>query len=89
MMQRILLAATCVTLAALCSACWLEPKGERPGFGISGELTTEPVADWSFAHGQPAPLQLVNPPGSRELGTTMHDGKLYVPCDLGFIADRA
>lgn len=48
MMQRILLAATCVTLAALCSACWLEPKGERPGFGISGELTTEPVADWSF-----------------------------------------
>jgi hypothetical protein len=40
--------AVLLVLAAICSACWLEPKGERPGFGISGELTTEPVADWSF-----------------------------------------
>jgi hypothetical protein len=40
--------ATCLALAALGSACWLEPKGARPGFGISGELSTETVADWSF-----------------------------------------
>ena len=42
------LSATCLALAVACSACWLEPKGERPGFGISGELTTEAVTDWSF-----------------------------------------
>ena len=42
------LSATCLVLAVACSACWLEPKGERPGFGISGELTTEAVTDWSF-----------------------------------------
>ncbi len=55
----------------------------------TGTLVTEPVEDWSFAHGQPAELQLVNPPGSRQLGTMVHEGELYVPCDLGFIADRA
>ena len=42
------LSATCLVLAVACSACWLEPKGERPGFGISGELTTAAVTDWSF-----------------------------------------
>jgi len=42
------LSATCLVLAVACSACWLEPRGERPGFGISGELTTEVVTDWSF-----------------------------------------
>jgi hypothetical protein len=42
------LSATCLVLAVTCSACWLEPRGERPGFGISGELTTETVTDWSF-----------------------------------------
>ena len=40
--------AACLIMAVACSACWLEPKGERPGFGLSGELTTEPVTDWSF-----------------------------------------
>ena len=42
------LSTTCLVLAVACSACWLEPKGERPGFGISGELKTEAVTDWSF-----------------------------------------
>ena len=55
----------------------------------TGTLVTEPVGDWSFAHGQPAELQLVDPPGSRQLGTMVHEGALYVPCDLGFIADRS
>ena len=35
-------------LVALAAACSLEPSGERPGFGLSGQLAREPVSDWSF-----------------------------------------
>ena len=35
-------------IALLAAACSLEPSGERPGFGISGEVARTPVSDWSF-----------------------------------------
>ena len=40
-----------VTLLAagiLAFGCGVEPRGERPGFGIRGEVTRESVEDWSF-----------------------------------------
>jgi hypothetical protein len=35
-------------VAVLASACTVEPSGERPGFGIGGEVTHVRVDDWSF-----------------------------------------
>ena len=40
--------ARMLAAAALASACGIEPSDERPGFGIRGEVTHEPVDDWSF-----------------------------------------
>jgi hypothetical protein len=37
--------------ALLAATCSLEPSGERPGFGLSGEVVREPVPDWSFTDG--------------------------------------
>jgi len=38
----------CLALALLAAGCTLEPRGERPGFGLSGEVARDPVSDWSF-----------------------------------------
>lgn len=54
----------------------------------SGELITEPVSDWSFVHGETVELQLVNPLKSRYTGLMVHEGELYVPCDLGYMWGR-
>ena len=54
----------------------------------AGTLVSEPVADWSFASGREIELQLVDPLGSRTTGVMVHEGQLYVPCDLGFIWRR-
>lgn len=35
-----------------------------------------------------AELQLVEPISSRYTGVMVHDGELYVPCDLGFMWNR-
>ncbi len=40
--------AAAFALVAIASACSLEPSDERPGLWISGEVSREPVANWSF-----------------------------------------
>lgn len=37
-----------LALIALVSGCSIEPRGERPGLWISGEVSHEPVTDWTF-----------------------------------------
>ena len=37
---------------------------------------------------KPVELQLVEPPTSRYVGIMVHEGELYVPCDLGFMWGR-
>lgn len=67
----------------------------------SGPLVTEPVEDWSTVLGEaatcsgdacaapdPIELQLVEPPTSRYVGVVLHDGHVYLPCDLGFMWNR-
>ncbi len=62
------------------------PRGPIPGGELrTGTLVSEPVTDWSFASGQEIELQLVEPLGSRITGAMLHQGQLYVPCDLGFM----
>ena len=34
--------------AVVLVGCSLDPNGERPGFGLSGEVAPAPVSDWSF-----------------------------------------
>ncbi len=65
------------------------PIGPFPGGPLStGTLVSEPEVDWSFANGREIELQLVEPPGSRTTGIMLHEGQLYVPCDLGFMWGR-
>lgn len=47
-MRRRVIPAAWPALAVLAAACSLEPSGERPGFGISGEVARAAVSDWSF-----------------------------------------
>lgn len=67
----------------------------------AGPLVTEPVEDWSAVLGdigscrdgvcgalEPIELQLVEPATSRWVGILLHDGQVYLPCDLGFIWNR-
>ena len=37
---------------------------------------------------RPIELQLVDPPTSRYTGIMVHDGQVYVPCDLGYMWGR-
>jgi hypothetical protein len=65
------------------------PTGPISGGRLqSGELVSDPDIDWSFAVGQEIELQLVEPMGSRTTGVMVHEGELYVACDLGFIWAR-
>ncbi|HKC50174.1 MAG TPA: hypothetical protein VKF60_05225 [Myxococcota bacterium] len=55
----------------------------------TGALVTESNVDWSFlGGGKEIELQLVAPPRSRITGSLVHDGQLFVPCDLGFFWRR-
>lgn len=58
----------------------------------AGTLVMEQTIDWQAALGDrdmaPVELQLVEPPGSRYVGIMVHDGELYVPCDLGYMWGR-
>ncbi len=65
------------------------PRGPIPGGKLrTGTLVFEPVTNWSFASGQEIELQLVEPLWSRITGAMVHEGALYVPCDLGFMWGR-
>lgn len=60
-----------------------------PGGALrSGALVTEPVDDWQFANGKTIELQLEAPLKSRYTGLMVHNGELYVPCDLGYMWGR-
>lgn len=50
-MRSASLQASWPILVMLAAACSLEPSGERPGFGLPGEVAREAVADWSFTDG--------------------------------------
>lgn len=46
---------------------------------VAGELHAGPEPDWSFVRDIPTiELQLLDPPRSRRIWTTEHDGRLYV-----------
>jgi len=75
------------------------PMGPISGGKLrSGTLVTERDVDWSAATGGKIDtqtdssleieLQLVNPPSSRTTGAMLHEGELYIPCDLGYIWNR-
>ena len=65
------------------------PIGGIPGGPLhTGPRVSEPVVDWSFADNRRIELQLVEPPTSRTTGLWLHEGQLYVPCDLGFMWRR-
>lgn len=70
------------------------PTGPIQGGALqAGVLVSEPEVDWAAVMGD-APvgsieLQLVEPLGSRITGAFVHEGQLFVPCDLGFIWRRA
>jgi hypothetical protein len=57
------------------------PIGPIPGGPLaSGELVTQPVADWSFAKDvQEIELQLASQSKSRTTWVIVHEGKAYVP----------
>ncbi|MBW2493564.1 MAG: DUF2255 family protein [Deltaproteobacteria bacterium] len=40
--------AACILSITLGLACSLDPRDERPGLGLSGEVNRQPVRDWSF-----------------------------------------
>jgi len=46
--QRIVYSIIYVIAIVLMVACAIDPKGERPGFGLTGEVHQRPVEDWSF-----------------------------------------
>lgn len=60
-----------------------------PGGALrSGDLVTDPIADWQFAHGKTIELQLEAPLKSRYTGLVTYNNQLYVPCDLGYMWGR-
>ncbi len=68
------------------------PMGPLQGGSFrSGELVPGPVANWLFVEqttGMPE-IELVAPQTSRIAGLMLNDGQLYIPCDLGFMANRS
>jgi hypothetical protein len=67
------------------------PIGPIPGGPLHTDtLMSEPEVGWSLSRGLFGEIefQLVEPPGSRIVGAFVHEGQIYVPCDLGFIARR-
>ena len=97
--RRFLLAAA-VAVVLLSAALYVAhrvsdgPMGPISGGPLrAGVLVTDPDVDWAtaLAEGQPGrgiELQLVATGESRTVGAFVHDGALYVPCDLGFLWRR-
>lgn len=67
----------------------------------TGTLITQRTIDWKAELGDlgtctdgvcadmaPVEFQLVDPAHSRYVGIMVHDGELYVPCDLGYMWGR-
>jgi hypothetical protein len=67
------------------------PMGPLQGGNFkTGEIVAEPVDDWSTVRDLTGSgeILLVGPGTSRITGLLLHRGKLYIPCDLGFMANR-
>ena len=47
-MPRIAYLVIYAVAIALMTACAIDPKGERPGLGLTGEVHQRTVEDWSF-----------------------------------------
>jgi hypothetical protein len=62
------------------------PLGPIPGGAlVSGELVSEPVADWSFAKDVPEiALQLASQSQSRTTWILVSDGKAYIPASTEY-----
>ena len=55
----------------------------------SGELLPElPAGDWSGLQGKIIELELVGTGSTRYTGLMVHNGALFIPCDLGFVWNR-
>ena len=69
------------------------PLGPLSGGPLrSGERAAEPDVDWSSViveQDQLVELELVATGESRLTGAFVYQGRLYVPCDLGFVWRRA
>jgi hypothetical protein len=77
-------------------------NGMIPGGPLrSGELVPTADIDWTLEFGAagtcseadcpemaPVELQFLDPPLSRYVGIMVHEGVLYVPCDLGYMWGR-
>ncbi len=65
------------------------PMGPLQGGSFeTGEFVTAAVDDWSFADGKDLEFELVGTGTSRLTGLMVHNGDLYIPCDLGFMWGR-
>lgn len=68
------------------------PTGPIPGGPFRSGDFVEGAVDWDALLGAnpvaEVELQLVDPPGSRVTGAFVHEGDLYVPCDLGYLWRR-
>ncbi|MEM9620008.1 MAG: hypothetical protein AAF993_00070 [Pseudomonadota bacterium] len=69
------------------------PKGPLPGGSlVSGELADASTVNWNEVLGnQPVAeiaLEVEAAETSRVTGAFVHEGQLYVPCDLGFVWRR-
>jgi hypothetical protein len=54
----------------------------------SGEMADSLTANYEELANKPTELLLVGPGSSRTLGIIMHDGMVYISCDLGFMWNR-
>ena len=54
----------------------------------SGEMADSLNANYEDMADKPTELLLVGPGSSRTLGYIMHDGKVYISCDLGYMWNR-
>ena len=98
-MRRVLLGAAIVVVLAVAGVYIAHRVSDGPMGPISGgplragPLVTDANVDWATALQQGNPgrgieLQLVSTGESRTVGAFVHDGQLYVPCDLGFLWRR-
>ncbi|MYN66661.1 MAG: hypothetical protein F4X11_16790 [Acidobacteria bacterium] len=88
MVIRVLIVAGCllsIPVAAVTTAAVKQRFADGPnrlfsgGPLVAGELYAGPEPDWSFVRDIPTiELQLLDPPRSRRIWTTEHDGRLYV-----------
>ena len=88
MVTRVLIVVGCllsIPVTAVTTAAVKQRYADGPnrlfsgGPLVAGELHAGPEPDWSFVGDIPTiELQLLDPPRSRRIWTTEHDGRLYV-----------